>query len=95
MALSLMVACGCGRRYQVYVPKAVLFGELMGEAGNWAEVDAEEMEAGELELIQGLGHEVGTVFVDSRATPLVLRECGRVFDPIGEVRARLRQRERS
>lgn len=89
MATSVLLACGCGKRYSVYVPKSILFGEWMQEPGDWDEVDKQEDADGEVKFAGKAAEMTGAVFVNLRDTERVLCSgCGKWLDLWTLIKAR-------
>jgi len=81
MALCIMYVHDCGRRFNVYFPKALIFGELRGDKStDWEAIDREEEAAGEIELVKNSAVVSGTSFIDMRKTQLTICQCGQVID---------------
>jgi len=92
MSLTLMYASRCGRLFQAYVPKQKAFGEILGEPGDWQEVDAQEERDGEIEAARYVAEALGAEFVDTRETELVVcRNCTEVWDPLADFKMRGRK----
>lgn len=82
MALTMMFECVCGRKYCVYVPKALLVKEAgcpisLKEA---EEIDKEEEKNGEISLAMSTSKLGDLLFVDTRKTDVLQCSCGTVHD---------------
>lgn len=78
MAMIENGVCGCGKRFAVYVPKAI-YAELdhktPAEIANAQEIDVREVRDGEVESAQLVANIFGAEFVDGRQTT-VCPKCG-------------------
>ena len=82
MALTTVVGCKCGQMYQVYIPKAVIFGQWRQDTScDWEEIDQEEEADGEIELLQRAAEQMGHKFIDLRDQERIqCRGCGDWID---------------
>ncbi len=79
MASTIVYGCECGELFKVFIPKARLC-EGMGikeqYPGEWAKIDKEEQEDGEIELAKNISDFSGMNFVDSREQEEIACRCG-------------------
>ena len=92
MATTVMVKCNCGHMFTVYVPKAVLYGQLIletqEEVSEWEAVDAEEESQGEIEVAMAMAKATGFSFIDGRESKTFHCQCGFEHDPLEAMRGK-------
>jgi len=79
MASTIIYNCDCGEFFKVYIPKAILFKGMGIEEqypGEWAKIDKEEQEDGEIELAKNISKFAGMNFVDSTEQEEIACRCG-------------------
>lgn len=82
MALIFTFPCGgCGRRYSVYYPKALLY-ELSGTAPREMGLaeDEEERRRGSLEAARTAAEQAGNIWIDASAELARVCVCGKSLD---------------
>jgi len=81
MATGILYRDDCGAMFKIYIPKALLFGELRGDKSvDWEVVDRQELEDGELELVKKTTLMDNTQFVDLREIQAVICPCGKLIN---------------
>lgn len=82
MALLFTFPCGgCGRRYSVYYPKALLY-ELSGAAPREMGVaeDEEERRSGAIDAAKSSAEKTGNIWIDASVELERVCECGKKLD---------------
>ena len=81
MALTMIYRCACGINYHLYIPKRVIFGEIMGSCEqDWIQVDIQEERAGEIDVARKHASMIGSRFVDYRDNQITICNCGAIID---------------
>jgi hypothetical protein len=72
----------------LYVPKQVLFGEILGGySPEWFEAEAADEAPGEIELGRSMVDHLGRMtFVDLREQQLIICQCGCITAPLAIMR---------
>ena len=77
MTTTIFYQCACGKDYLAYIPKQVVFGELLGDTSiAWKELDNQEDSAS---------------FIDYRETPILICSCKALLDIKSDMAARMMQ----
>jgi len=66
VALGLSYRCECGKKFKIYLPKGMVYGEAVSRAVDWGAVDAREEACGEVEEVRHVAEATGCTFVDGR-----------------------------
>lgn len=90
MALGLSYRCSCGKRFKIYLPKGMVYGETVSRVVDWRAVDAREEADGEVDDVQRVAETTGCTFVDgSKTARLSCPSCTSEVDLADHFRTRL------
>ena len=68
MALGLSYCCECGKKFKIYLPKGMVYGDAVSRAVDWSAVDAREEASGEVEEVRRVADATGYTLIDGRQT---------------------------
>ena len=90
MALGLSSCCECGKKFKIYLPKGMVYGEAASRAVDWGAVDAREEACGKVEEIRHVAEATGCTFIDGRQE-LTFRcpSCAAEADVVEHFRSRV------
>ena len=90
MALGLSYCSGCGKKFKIYLPKGMVYGDAVSRAVDWGAVDAREEACGEVDEVKRVAESTGCTFVDGRQTlTFTCPSCASEVDVVEHFRNRV------